>query len=379
MGQPETKWIWTKTGGDGCDGFATAISLHAHTHYSREYLGFIPALAARIPVLFAWMNRAIYRCTFSGGIDIDFSKCYWTPPASPLCVLKGESRQIENLLDRRALVSITDHDDITPGLELSRSLRDVAVPISLEWTVPLFQGSLHLGVHNLPTGKCIEAHRQLRSYTLRPIESELPEILEMLSRLPGVLVVLNHPLWDHSRIGSVRHAVILHSFLARCGGWIHAMEANGFRSWPENRTVMEIADQMGYPVVSGGDRHGLQPNVLLNGTASTTFAEFAEEVRRDRRSRIIALPRYRDPLPARMLEVASESLRPHLHLPPGRRQWLNRVFAQLEGQPPKELLHYWPKGGPPLLRTLIRLVSWLGSPSLRPAWRLALAQEGTWP
>jgi hypothetical protein len=49
---------------------------------------------------------------------------------------------------------------------------------------------------------------------------------------------------------------MVRTFLARYGQWIHALEVNGLRLWPENRRVLEMARNLNYPVVSGGDRHG---------------------------------------------------------------------------------------------------------------------------
>ncbi len=41
---------------------------------------------------------------------------------------------------------------------------------------------------------------------------------------------------------------------------------------------MTLAD-VETPVISGGDRHGCEPNGVINLTAARTFSEFAQEVR----------------------------------------------------------------------------------------------------
>lgn len=56
-------------------------------------------------------------------------------------------------------------------------------------------------------------------------------------------------------------------------------EINGLRPWRENRAVIAFAEAAAKPVISGGDRHGLEPNANLNLTNAANFAEFADEVR----------------------------------------------------------------------------------------------------
>ena len=60
---------------------------------------------------------------------------------------------------------------------------------------------------------------------------------------------------------------------------MHALEINGFRTWEENRLTIELAREIGLPVVSGGDRHGCQPNTLLNISQSRSFEELVAEIR----------------------------------------------------------------------------------------------------
>ncbi len=95
-------------------------------------------------------------------------------------------------------------------------------------------------------------------------------------------MVLNHPLWDEADIGAHQHRQTLAALLANHGRWIHAIELNGLRSWDENTEAMELARAWQLPAISGGDRHGLEPNANLNLTHAATFAEFVAEIRRER-------------------------------------------------------------------------------------------------
>ena len=52
---------------------------------------------------------------------------------------------------------------------------------------------------------------------------------------------------------------------------------------------MALAERWKLPVISGGDRHGCEPNGVINLTAARNFSEFAQEVRSDRNSVVVFL------------------------------------------------------------------------------------------
>jgi hypothetical protein len=64
--------------------FQTALSLHSHTHHSRESAEFIPVFIRQVPVLRRIVKRAIERYERRSGTAVDFRRVYWTPPASPI-------------------------------------------------------------------------------------------------------------------------------------------------------------------------------------------------------------------------------------------------------------------------------------------------------
>jgi len=86
--------------------------------------------------------------------------------------------------------------------------------------------------------------------------------------------VLNHPLMDEKGIGRRQHTQVLGQLLSRHGSSIHALEVNGLRCWKENQEVIKLALQANLPVISGGDRHGLEPNAILNLSHAATLVEF---------------------------------------------------------------------------------------------------------
>jgi hypothetical protein len=213
----------------------------------------------------------------------------------------------------------------------------------------------------------------LHEYT-RSRKPELGDVLEVLSRSPEVLVVLNHPLWDIEGIGADQHTCSLREFLARYGCWVHALEVNGYRSWRENRAVIQMAEQLEYPIVSGGDRHGCDPNAMLNLTRAKTFSEFVAEVREDSTSRVLLMPEYRESLFVRTLGTAADVLRYYPENVPGAQRWSDRIFVRRDGDA-KPISHYWKRGGPVRVRSALWLICRLGSRRFRPALRLAMLGE----
>jgi hypothetical protein len=65
---------------------------------------------------------------------------------------------VEEKLGLRALVSLSDHDNIEAGLRLQMLERTKRAPISVEWSVPYDQTVFHVGVHNLPVTRatCVD-------------------------------------------------------------------------------------------------------------------------------------------------------------------------------------------------------------------------------
>src|SRR4029077_5900943 len=167
-------------------------------------------------------------------------------------------------------------------------LRTVAasrhIPVSVEWTVPFGDTAFHLGIHNLPRAAGAAGMKRGGEFTAMPVETRAPKLLtEMLAELdelPGVLIVFNHPLWDLYRVGKEKHEVLVNKFLAEHGQYVHALELNGLRDWKENREAATLAGKWNQLVISGGDRHGLEPNANVNLTRAASFTEFVHDVRR---------------------------------------------------------------------------------------------------
>jgi hypothetical protein len=142
-----------------------------------------------------------------------------------------------------------------------------------------------------------------------------------------LLIILNHPLWDEKGIGVENHTAVLRQLLERHASSIHALELNGLRSRQENRKVIAIGRDAGFPVVSGGDRHGREPNAILNLTRGHTLSEFVQEVRYERLSHVVFMSQYRLPLKLRILRTVIDSLRDYPENPEGRKSWTDRVFC----------------------------------------------------
>src|ERR1700741_2088162 len=213
--------------------FQSGVSLHSHTMHSKEYLGRLPTYIAKLPVGSYILEHEIGRLHLYRKWVFDFDKFYWTPPLSPREAHKLESGQIEGRLGLRALVSLSDHDNIEAGMHLRMLEGTASSPISVEWTVPFEDSEFHIGVHNLPGESAMAGMAELASFTAKHDAKKLRGILCGLSSEESVLVALNHPYWDAESIGPERHRRALRGFLSKFLPELHAIELNGMRSRKE--------------------------------------------------------------------------------------------------------------------------------------------------
>lgn len=353
----------------------TGVSLHCHTEQSKEMLDFIPHYAEKLPIISYFWKKERESYFEREGKFPDFSSAYWSPPLAARSVYDIETAQI-NDAGLEAVVSLSDHDSIEANLQINENTGNFKAPISLEWTVPFEYGFFHVGVHNLPKDRAVEITKTLLDYTFNEENhgtENLNELFAMLSSMPGVLVILNHPLWDIELVGQERHEILLKNFVREHGRWIHAFEINGFRTWSENKAVIEMAEALGIPIATGGDRHGCKPNTVINLTNASTFDEFVEEVRVDKRSEVVLMPEYRYPLHSRQMQSFGEILKHYPDFAEGRQRWFDRVFFDTgDGQGVVPLSsHGWRLGGPRWLRWAIWTMGVLGSPTARPVFSLA--------
>ncbi len=387
--QSSISYLWREP--KAAQGFATGVSLHSHTSMSIETLDFIAELSTDIPVLQPVMRWFEARSRRFSGIQPDYARSYWTPPLTPRLAFDLERTQIEDSLQIPGLVSITDHDSIQAPLLLRSVPSARHIPVSTEWTVPFGNTSFHLGVHNLPSATGTDWMARLEAFTAIPIADRAPklltEILSELAEIPNVLLIFNHPLWDLYRIGDDPHRVLVNEFLATNGQFIHALELNGLRNWKENREVADLASRWNQLVISGGDRHGIEPNANVNLTHATSFNDFVHEVRRERRSDVLFMPQYAQPWKHRILQSTMDAIRDYPHFPEGSQRWDQRAFHPDSEGKIRPLAEIWTPGPdgqpkpPVLVSAIIRMVRLLGqapvSGGLRLAWNDAADMRGT--
>jgi hypothetical protein len=355
-------------------GFETGVSLHSHTSYSEENLNLIPRYVANFPLIGSAMRRheQEYRASH-GGHPIDYSRGFWTPPFPPREAWHLEAGQMEKL-GLRPLVSLTDHDSIAAPLALSLAEPALEAPVSVEWSIPYGPTFFHVGVHNLPAADAPRVMAELAAYTQKPRRALLGELLETLGRDPSTLLVLNHPLWDEARIGATEHARVLGSLLERHGAQFHALELNGLRGWRENQAVIRLASESGHPLISGGDRHGSEPNATINLTNARSFAEFVEEVRLHRHSEVAFLPQYFEPLRCRVLQVMMDVVKDYPEHPQGRRTWDDRVFYRYPDGRVRPVSEIFAGKVPRIVRQFVWSMRVIESKSVRSALRIALSE-----
>jgi hypothetical protein len=130
------------------------------------------------------------------------------------------------------------------------------------------------------------------------------------------------------------------------------------------------------PIVTGGDRHGCKPNTVINLTNAKTFSEFAEEIRETKRSQVVLMPEYKEPLHSRQLQSFGEILKHYPEFPEGRRRWFDRVHFDVgDGLGARKLSVHWERGGPTWLRWATWTLGVLGHERLRPVFRLARKKQ----
>jgi len=272
------------------NGFRTGVSLHGHTNQSHETLDFLANFGNQYPMIKPLLSR-LERRSEQFGVRIDYSRSYWTPPMTPKLAFDLESSQIHKL-NMNAMVSLTDHDSIKANQMLRSLPNGEDIPISVEWSAPYGIQSFHLGVHNLPVARAQQWMQTLLDYTANPNDAWLTEILQGLNDEPNVLVIFNHPNWDLYLVGQDRHDFLVNEFMQKNGAYLHALELNGLRNWEENRAVRVLAEKWNMPLISGGDRHGVEPNANINLTNAQSFDEFANEIRKERRSHVLFMEQY---------------------------------------------------------------------------------------
>ncbi len=178
--------------------YRTGVSIHSHTNRSKENLEFVERVLESHPLCRAFLHGQRNKAGRSG-VAMQLSRGYWTPPLCPRSAYELEKNQIEQRLDMRALVSLSDHDGIEAPL-LLQVVKGIAPPISVEWTVPFQSAKFHLGVHNLPAERAQEWMDELLACTAAATTERVCDLLNTLHAMPGVLLVFNHPLWNLYRL-----------------------------------------------------------------------------------------------------------------------------------------------------------------------------------
>jgi hypothetical protein len=355
--------------------FRTGVSLHSHTLHSRESLDFIHRATANTPWLSGAIRKQEAKYRAAKGRDLDLKRAWWTPPLSPRQAWDLERTQIENTFGSDALVSITDHDNIDACLNLQVIEATRGCPISVEWTVPFRRTFFHIGVHNMAPDAANGMMREMEAFTAIPREERIAPMLEWLGAAPESLIVLNHPVWDENHIGEAAHRECVIEFLRSFRPFIHALELNGLRPWKENQRAARLAEEFGLAVISGGDRHGREPNACVNLTNAATFAEFVDEVRLDGWSDVLFMPQYREPLKMRILENMCGIIEDDPRHALGWVRWSDRVFYLTDEGIAKSLSEFFNGKYPAVINRFVSLMGLVKHRRVRSALRVALNED----
>jgi len=365
--------------------YTTGVSLHSHTSISEETLGFIHAMFVAFPAVKNIFNYYQGRSS-RHGIQFDFERANWRPPLQPRMAYDLEARQIQRL-NLNSLVSITDHDTVEAPMLLRTVPSSRHIPVSVEWSAPFGHTTFHLGIHNLKSADGMAWMQRFEAFTAaarpslaigeghQPCSAESDaRLLAMLRELhaePQVLIVFNHPLWDLHKAGAL-HVAEMRRFIAEAGECLHALELNGLRHARENGEVIRLARETGHLAISGGDRHGLEPNANINLTAAASFTEFVEEIRVERRSHVHFMDQYRQRWEQRILASTLNAITDFPEFMPGWQRWDERAFHPDRDGVMRSFAELWPTGRPPrLMSGAIRLIRFGGVKGLSAPLSLA--------
>jgi hypothetical protein len=357
MLQSRISYFWKEAG--AAKEFRTGISLHSHTSHSLESLSFISVLLDRVAFARWYLERHTRQALRGHRVPVELFKTCWTPPLTPREAYDLESRQIEQQLGLQAMVSLTDHDSIEAASRLRVLPGYGNVPISVEWTIPFQEGHFHLGIHNLPERDAGAIMSELAAYTADPVPKRLTELMQQLNEIKSVLIVINHPIWNLAFLEPLRFRYLLTDFLSKYSGLIHAFELNGLRSWKENQAAAELALGWNQVVISGGDRHGCEPNANVNLTNAQSFEEFVHEVRFRRMSDIMFMPQFADPIAMRFVHCFLDVIREYPEKGQGQ-NWDDRTLHPDRQGVMTPVSAIW-EGPPALIRSIFsmsRMLEW---------------------
>jgi hypothetical protein len=361
-------YVWEEQ--SATEGYQCGVSLHSHTSASQESLSFIHKMGLEHAFLGWLFARGERRSRELHNLTLNFESANWRPPLLPRMAYNLERKQIQRL-GLEAMVSITDHDTMEAPLLLRTLAMSRGIPMSVEWTAPFGATVFHLGIHNLPSAQATEWMERLEAFTAHPSDEGLALLLKELSAMPQVLVVFNHPLWDLYKTGALHRAEV-ERFLRENGAHVHALELNGLRHARENREVMGMAQSWNQVLISGGDRHGMEPNANLNLTNATNFNEFVQEIRVERRSHILFMEQYKRPWEQRILDSTVDAVTDYPQFVPGWQRWDERAFHQDQDGVMRPMSEIWVGGRPPrVLQFAILVVRMLRSRTLGRALSLA--------
>jgi len=356
--------------------FRSGVSLHSHTKHSRESLAFIAGILRKQRLIGAYIERRQRHCRHETGIVVDLDHAYWTPPLNGPRALDLEKRQIEGL-ELRAMVSLSDHDNIDAPLLLRTESSTRDTPISVEWTVPFGRSKFHLGIHNLPSGQARELMSRMRECTARHDDGAACAMIAELHSLPAVLIVFNHPVWNLYALPATIFESELDRFLQGTNRFLDAFELNGLRSRQENQRVADLATKWNQVVISGGDRHGCEPNANINLTDADDFEEFVSEVRNERRSTVLFMPQYEEPMVLRLFQNFLDIIRHYPEFEEGERKWDERTFHPNQAGAILPVSALWPNGTPSFFRKLFGVVSLMEHRQLQETMRSLIPGDRT--
>lgn len=186
--------------------------------------------------------------------------------------------------------------------------------------------------------------------------------------------MFNHPCWDETGIGAERHLEFATYFGRRYGDFIHALELNGLRPWSENRKALQMAAALGKPLVSGGDRHALEANTILDLSNAANFSEYVQQVRSGW-TNILVTNQYREPFGLRILRSVEEILQNYDEHGQGWRRWSDRIFYRCDDGVVRSLTRLFSRGVPGPIQLFVNSIALLRQCGMQRTFRSIVPRQ----
>ena len=105
----------------------------------------------------------------------------------------------------------------------------------------------------------------------------------------------------------------------------------------------------------------------MNLTQAETFSEFVNEIRKERRSHVLLMPQYTEPVTMRTTRTLLDVIRNYPEFPSGSQRWDDRIFhPDANGGPDRPISSLW-NAPPAYVEQILSSIRWLENATVQRA------------